>query len=169
MKNQRKIIVALLAAVALGAGPALAYKGGDCGPMGYGMPDGPKAERMKERMQKRLEARQEQLHKELKLSAAQEPAWRAYTEKSGPPLDWKFPDREAMDKGFLILSDWAHAVSFDPEEIDKERGVIMEEYRGTLSAWERCYRKINQTFYQGSRYADRMPIGDPEIIQHAPY
>ncbi|WP_303786225.1 Spy/CpxP family protein refolding chaperone [Azovibrio restrictus] len=98
MKNQRKIIVALLAAVALGAGPALAYKGGDCGPMGYGMPDGPKAERMKERMQKRLEARQEQLHKELKLSAAQEPAWRAYTEKSGPPLDWKFPDREAMDK-----------------------------------------------------------------------
>jgi zinc protease len=45
----------------------------------------------------------------------------------------------------------------------------MEEYRGGLSAWERCYRKINQTIYQGSRYADRMPIGDPEIIQNAPY
>lgn len=78
-------------------------------------------------------------------------------------------DAEAMDKGFLIISDWAHAISFEPEEIDKERGVIMEEYRGGLSAWERCYRKINQTIYQGSRYADRMPIGDPEIIQHAPY
>jgi len=78
-------------------------------------------------------------------------------------------DLEAMDKGFLILSDWSHAISFDPEEIDKERGVIMEEYRGTLSAWERCYRKINQTIYKGSRYADRLPIGDPEIIQHAPY
>jgi len=78
-------------------------------------------------------------------------------------------DAIALDKGFLILSDWAHAISFEPEEIDKERGVIMEEYRGTLSAWERCYRKINQTIYKGSRYEDRMPIGDPDIIQHAPY
>jgi zinc protease len=78
-------------------------------------------------------------------------------------------DMEAMDKGFLILSDWSHAISFEPEEIDKERGVIMEEYRGGLSAWERCYRKINAAVYQGSRYADRMPIGDPDIIQNAPY
>lgn len=94
MNTTRKTIVTLLAATALSAGPALAYKGADCGPMGYGMKDGSKAERMQERHQ----ARQEQLHKELKLSAAQEPAWKAYTEKSGPPADWKFPDREAMDK-----------------------------------------------------------------------
>ncbi len=78
-------------------------------------------------------------------------------------------DPVALDKGFLILSDWAHAISFDPVEIDKERGVIMEEYRGGLSAWERCYRKISEAVYQGSRYADRMPIGDPDIIQNAPY
>ena len=98
MNNARKIIVTLLAAAALGAGPAMAYKGGDCGPMGYGMKDGPKAERMKERMQERHQARQEQLHKDLKLTAAQEPAWKAFTENSGPQADWKFPDRDAMDK-----------------------------------------------------------------------
>jgi len=75
-------------------------------------------------------------------------------------------DPEATRKGFLILSDWAHAISFDPVEIEKERGVIMEEYRGSLSGWERCYRKVSQAIYEGSRYADRMPIGDPEIIQN---
>ena len=36
---------------------------------------------------------------------------------------------EAMDKAFLILEDWAHNLSFDPAEIDKERGVIIEEWR----------------------------------------
>lgn len=94
MNTTRKIIVTLLAATALSAGPALAYKGADCGPMGYGMKDGPKAERMQERHQ----ARQEQLHKDLKLTAAQEPAWKAFTEKSGPQAGWKYPDRDAMAK-----------------------------------------------------------------------
>lgn len=94
MNTTRKIALTLLAAAALGAGPAFAYMGGDCGPMAHGMNDGPKAERMQERMQ----ARQEQLHKDLKLTAAQEPAWKAFIEKSGPRGDWKYPDRETMAK-----------------------------------------------------------------------
>lgn len=98
MNTQRKWIVTLLATAAFAAGPALAYKGGDCGPMGYGMMDGAKAEPMKERMQQRHQQQQERLHQALKLTAAQEAAWKAYIEKSGPPADWKFPDREAMAK-----------------------------------------------------------------------
>lgn len=99
MNTTRKMIVTALACagIALGAGPAMAYKG-DCGPMGYGGPmmgeGGPKAERMQERMA----ARQEQLHKDLKLTPAQEPAWKTFTEKSGPKADWKRPDPEAMNK-----------------------------------------------------------------------
>lgn len=97
MNTPRKMIVTLLAALTLGAGPALAYKG-DCGPMGYGMygqGSGSKAERMQERYQ----ARHEQLHKELKLTEAQEPAWKAFSEKSGPrAAGWQGPDREAMSK-----------------------------------------------------------------------
>lgn len=97
MNTRNKVIVTLLAALTLGAGPALAYKG-DCGPMGYGMygqGSGSKAERMQERYQ----ARHEQLHKELKLSEAQEPAWKAFTEKSGPrAAGWQAPDRDAMAK-----------------------------------------------------------------------
>ena len=77
-------------------------------------------------------------------------------------------DSKALRKGVMIISEWAHNISFEPEEIDKERGVIMEEYRGGLSAWQRCHEKFYQVLYQGSRYADRLPIGKPEIIEHCP-
>lgn len=96
MNTTRKIIVTTLAAAAItlgAAGPVLAYKG-DCGPMGPGWNDGPKAERMKERMQ----ARQDTLHKNLQLTAAQEPAWKAFTEKTALKTDWQRPDPEAMAK-----------------------------------------------------------------------
>jgi zinc protease len=74
---------------------------------------------------------------------------------------------EAMERAMLILEDWAHNVTFDPAEIDRERGVIMEEWRSRRGAGARTQDKLFPIVFKGSRYADRLPIGKPEIIQGA--
>src|SRR5216684_1261321 len=71
-----------------------------------------------------------------------------------------------IDRSLLILEDWAHAVSFDAAEIDKERGVILEEWRLGLGAEERIRDAQFPILLKGSRYADRLPIGKPEIIRN---
>src|SRR5258705_4984206 len=71
-----------------------------------------------------------------------------------------------IDRSLLILEDWAHAVSFDPTEIDKERGVILEEWRLGLGAGDRISDTQFPLLLKGSRYAERLPIGRPEIIQN---
>ena len=71
-----------------------------------------------------------------------------------------------IDRSLLILEDWAHNVSFDPVEIDKERGVILEEWRLGLGADERIQDAQFPILLKGSRYAERLPIGKPEIIQN---
>ena len=71
-----------------------------------------------------------------------------------------------IDRALLILEDWAHAVSFDSEEIDKERGVILEEWRLGLGADERIRDTQFPLLLKGSRYADRLPIGTPDIIKN---
>ena len=73
---------------------------------------------------------------------------------------------ETIDKGLLVLEDWAHNLSFDPVEIDKERGVVMEEWRLGRGAGSRMRDKLFPVLLKGSRYADRLPIGKPEIIQN---
>src|SRR6185436_19594951 len=72
---------------------------------------------------------------------------------------------EMMDKAMLILEDWAHNLSFDAAETEKERGVVMEEWRLGQGANMRMLQKIFPVVLKGSRYADRLPIGKPEIIQ----
>jgi len=74
-----------------------------------------------------------------------------------------------IDRSLLILEDWAHAVSFDPSEIDKERGVILEEWRTGLGAGARMLDVQLPVLLKDSRYADRLPIGKPEIIRSFPY
>ncbi len=71
-----------------------------------------------------------------------------------------------IDRSLLILEDWAHNVTFDPVEIDKERGVILEEWRLGLGADERIQDAQFPVLLKGSRYAERLPIGRPEIIQN---
>ena len=73
---------------------------------------------------------------------------------------------EAMDRAFQVLEDWAHNVSFEPVEIEKERGVVMEEWRSGRGAGMRNVEKIFPVMFKGSRYANRLPIGTPEIIQN---
>src|SRR3989454_2050155 len=73
---------------------------------------------------------------------------------------------EVMDKALLVLEDWAHNVSFETEEIDKERGVVMEEWRLRRGAGARTTDKLFPILLKGSRYADRIPIGKTEILQN---
>jgi zinc protease len=79
-------------------------------------------------------------------------------------------DAAVIDRSLLILEDWARGdVSFDPVEIDKERGVVLEEWRLGLGAGERIQQAQFPLLLEGSRYADRLPIGTPEVIQGVSY
>lgn len=84
-------------------------------------------------------------------------------------LQSRTDDQEILDKGMLVLQDWASAVTFDHEEIDKERGVVQSEWRSRLGAGERMQAQTLPVVYQGSRYAERLPIGKREIIEGADY
>ena len=71
---------------------------------------------------------------------------------------------DIMDKAMLILEDWAHNVVFDPTVIDKERQVITEEWRRGRGAAARMSDKQFPVLLAGSRYAERLPIGDTDNI-----
>lgn len=73
-----------------------------------------------------------------------------------------------FEKGFNILANWAGYVSFDPAELDKERGVILEEARlRGKNAQERLQKQIFPVLLNNSRYALRVPIGKEDIIKTA--
>ncbi|MCX7908507.1 MAG: insulinase family protein [Ignavibacteria bacterium] len=76
---------------------------------------------------------------------------------------------EQFVKGFQVLEDWAHNVTFDPTEIDKERGVVIEEYRLGRGADERVERKHNKLLFYNSKYAIHDIIGDTNILRNASY
>jgi len=72
---------------------------------------------------------------------------------------------EVFKKGFDILEDWAHNVSFEPAEIDKERGVVIEEWRLGQGADERLRKKYFPVILKGSKYAERLPIGTKQNLE----
>ena len=72
-----------------------------------------------------------------------------------------------LDRALLILDDWSHSATFDQSGIDYERGIVLSEWRMHLGAGERTVDKILQMQLKGSRYAERIPIGKPEIIEKA--
>lgn len=80
------------------------------------------------------------------------------------PLD----SAEYMQKGLQVLYDWACQVTDSDEEINKERGVIHEEWRLGQGADERMMQKWLPVFLKGSKYAERLPIGKMEIIDNCP-
>ncbi|MCA1754120.1 MAG: insulinase family protein [Spirochaeta sp.] len=75
---------------------------------------------------------------------------------------------ERIERAFHILENWAHKVSFTPEEVERERGVILEEWRVGLGAQTRLRDAQFPVLFQGSRYADRLPIGKPKGFMNAP-
>ena len=78
-------------------------------------------------------------------------------------------DKENVDKALTVLSDWAHNATFDNEEIDKERGVVMEEWRLGRGAAQRMREETWPVVLQGSRYAERLPIGKETVLQNFKY
>ena len=76
---------------------------------------------------------------------------------------------EVMETAFQILEDWSHALLLENEEIDKERGVIIEEWRLGRGAFARMRDKHFPILLKGSRYAERLPIGKKEIIENFKY
>src|SRR5258705_9875726 len=75
---------------------------------------------------------------------------------------------DIVEKALTALSDFAGGLSLSQQEVDKERGVVIEEWRGGLGAGSRIRDKQLPILFYHSRYADRLPIGKPDIIRNAP-
>ena len=76
-----------------------------------------------------------------------------------------------IDSCLLVLHDWSHYLLLEDEEIDKERGVIHEEWRTRRAgmAVQRMQEDVLPIIYQGTKYEDCMPIGSMDIVDHFPY
>jgi zinc protease len=72
------------------------------------------------------------------------------------------------EKAIQVISDWSSDINLFPEDVDAERSVIMEEYRTRLNADMRVWKKTLPIIYEDTLYAERDPVGLPEIIETAP-
>ena len=72
---------------------------------------------------------------------------------------------EGIRKGLGVLGDWAHGVTLADQDINKERGVVLEEWRMGQGAQQRMNDKIIPVLFKGSKYAERLPIGTKESIE----
>jgi zinc protease len=84
-------------------------------------------------------------------------------------LDVPVDKAGALTKAFEAMSDFAGGVTLDSAEIDKERGVVLEEWRGRLGASERMLQPQMRALFGGSKYTDRNPIGTPENLKSFPH
>lgn len=75
-------------------------------------------------------------------------------------------DAAKVEKGFEIIEDWAFNAVLTPEEIDKERAVVLEEYRIGLGADNRMRKRFMPKMMYQSHYVDRLPIGQKEILEN---
>ena len=78
-------------------------------------------------------------------------------------------DPAKLEKGFEIIEDWAFNTILSPEEIDKERGVVLEEYRLGLDADNRMEKRFMPKMMYKSHYVDRFPIGQKAILENFTY
>ena len=75
-------------------------------------------------------------------------------------------DPEMVKMGIEILDGWAGNILFDEKEIEEERGVIHEEWRGGTGHGDRLRKKTWPIMLKGSLYADRLPIGKEQVIMN---
>src|SRR6056297_2592070 len=74
-------------------------------------------------------------------------------------------DAQTFVEALTVLSEWASRLTLDPEEIDKERGVIVEEWRFRRGAAARMREVQFPVIFGDSRYASRLPIGEMDLIR----
>ena len=76
-----------------------------------------------------------------------------------------------IDSCLLVLNDWSQFINLEAKEIDKERGVIHEEWRNrrTGMAMQRMMENVMPKIYKGTKYEDCLPIGNMDIVDHFPY
>lgn len=72
----------------------------------------------------------------------------------------------AVDSCLLILHDWSNDLTLDPKEIDKERGVINEEWRTRMSAMQRFQEKLLPAMFADTKYATCFPIGTMDVVMN---
>ena len=77
-------------------------------------------------------------------------------------------DSTHADLALRLMADWASNQSFDPAAFEAEREVIVEEWRLRQGVGQRINQRLDDLLYQDSDYQDRSPIGDLEVIRHAP-
>lgn len=80
------------------------------------------------------------------------------------PIPTDRPDN--VTKAFQVLEDWAHGVRFDADAIEKERGIVLEELRLGKGAADRMGKQIYPRLFNGSRYAERLPIGREDVLRN---
>ncbi|HPA10293.1 MAG TPA: insulinase family protein [Treponemataceae bacterium] len=74
-------------------------------------------------------------------------------------------DPAILARSMAILREWADSLVFDPAELEKERSIVIEEWRQGLGANQRVRDRQIPLLFRGMAYADRLPIGDPEIVR----
>ena len=74
-----------------------------------------------------------------------------------------------VDSALLVMHDWSCGLLLLPEEIDAERGVILEEWRTGRTARRRIWKELNAKMYPGTQYAKRDVIGDTAVINNFEY
>lgn len=96
------------------------------------------------------------------------PEVNAYTsfEETVYKLELPADNPEMLKTGLLVLHDWASEVSFEQEELDKERGVVTEEWRGNQGLQGRLGESQREFLLKGSKFKDRLPIGDMDVIKN---
>lgn len=76
---------------------------------------------------------------------------------------------ENIDTSFLVLQDWAQGVQMADEAIDSERNIVLEELRRGQGAGDRINKQVLPAVFNGSRYAERLPIGQESLLKTFPY
>jgi zinc protease len=74
---------------------------------------------------------------------------------------------EALATGFRVMQQWASALTFESDAIERERGVIVEEWRGSRGPTQRMLEEHIPVLFAGSRYAERLPIGEMDVVRSA--
>ena len=74
-------------------------------------------------------------------------------------------NNENLKNAFKVFNNWMDGIEFDPNELEKERGVIIEEERSRNTPSYRLYQQQSKDLFAGSIYLDRAPIGDMNVVR----